>query len=153
MTKGERIVTLCKGSHGFSLLELMMALGILAVGILAIVSMQIATIQENDTAVELTEANLSAQTIIESFMPVNYTSLPNAGTSYTVISATSLNNIVSGGFATLPSSISSKFTVEFRVVSETDTDGDGTNDLKEINVRVRDSSNTVRSSFTFVKGR
>jgi prepilin-type N-terminal cleavage/methylation domain-containing protein len=54
-----------ESEKGFTLLEVMIALGILAVGILAIISMHIAATQANAHAVTFTNALLAAQSRIE----------------------------------------------------------------------------------------
>ncbi|MCA1784986.1 MAG: prepilin-type N-terminal cleavage/methylation domain-containing protein [Desulfobacteraceae bacterium] len=57
-----------KNLEGFTLLEVMIALAILAVGILGIVSMHITAIEGNAGAVKFTDALLSAQGRIESIL-------------------------------------------------------------------------------------
>ncbi len=131
--------------NGFSLLELMIALSILAVGILAIVSMQITSIQGNDSAMKFTDANMAAQTQMELFLMADYNDISNDGAStaddYTEVTNADLDAIPEG------------FTLEYRVISESDLDSDGTNDIKEINVRVKDNEDKTRSDITVTKER
>jgi len=61
------------GQQGFTLLEVMIALVIFAVGVLGLAAMQIDFIQGNDTARELTEAANRASDKIEQLMSVGYT--------------------------------------------------------------------------------
>jgi type IV pilus assembly protein PilV len=132
-------------NNGFSLLELMIALSILAVGILAIVSMQITSIEGNDKAMKFTDASMAAQTQMEIFLMTNYGNISNDSAStadgYTEVTNADLDAIAEG------------YTLEYRVVSESDMDGDGTNDFKEINVRVRDNEDEIRSNITMTKER
>jgi prepilin-type N-terminal cleavage/methylation domain-containing protein len=130
---------------GFTLIELMIAMAILAVGILAILSMHVASIRGNASAVKYTESHLATQSQIESFIMAGYASISNAGAStadgYTEVTSAELDTIPPG------------YTLEYIVNTETDLDLDGTSDLKEINVRVKDASGTTRSDITFTKER
>jgi prepilin-type N-terminal cleavage/methylation domain-containing protein len=67
---------------GFTLLEVMIALGILAVGILAIISMHIAATQANAHAVTFTNALLAAQSRIEYLLMEDFDDI-TSGTTYT----------------------------------------------------------------------
>lgn len=62
---------------GFTLLEVMIALGILAVGILAIISMHIAATQANAHAVTFTNALLAAQSRIEYLLMEDFDNITN----------------------------------------------------------------------------
>ncbi|MCF8091269.1 MAG: prepilin-type N-terminal cleavage/methylation domain-containing protein [Desulfotignum sp.] len=57
-----------KDPDGFSLLEVMIALAVLAIGILAILSMHISAIKGNANAVKFTDDLLSTQSSIESML-------------------------------------------------------------------------------------
>ncbi len=61
-----------KNNNGFSLLEVLIAIFIFAVGILAVGNMQITSIQGNSFANSLTEASTVAQNKIEELMNVSY---------------------------------------------------------------------------------
>jgi type IV pilus assembly protein PilV len=62
-----------RGSTGFTLVEVMVALGILAFGILAIASMQMSSLGGTNTAGRVTEATTIAQDRVERFISQPYT--------------------------------------------------------------------------------
>jgi len=130
---------------GFTLLEVMIASAVLAIGILGIVSMQISSIKGNANAVRYTEANLATQSQIESFVMIAYATIDNTGATtadgYTVETSATMTVIPVG------------YSLEWRVVQNIDLNGDGVDDLKEINVRVKDVNEKKRSDITFTKSR
>lgn len=70
-----------KKEKGFTLLEVLFAVAILAYGLLAVASMQTTAIRGNYTASRLTEASTWAQDKLEKLMPLPYASadLASAG--------------------------------------------------------------------------
>jgi len=130
---------------GFTLLEVMIASAVLAIGILGIVSMQISSIKGNANAVKYTEASLATQSQIESFLMIAYATIDNTGAitadGYTVETSATMPVIPVG------------YSLEWRVVQNIDLNGDGVDDLKEINVRVKDVNGKNRSDITFTKSR
>lgn len=104
---------------GFTLLEVMIALGILAVGILAIISMHIAATQANAHAVTFTNALLAAQSRIEYLLMEDFDDIPTS-TTYTVETHADVDVIPPG------------YTLEWKAE-------DHTADIKKISVRVKKS--------------
>lgn len=69
------------GQSGFTLIELMIALVILAVGILALATMQIVSIRTNAFSTEMTYATMLAQSEFEEFRNMAYDDItPTSGT-------------------------------------------------------------------------
>ena len=60
------------GSAGFTLVELMIAVSVLAIGILGVASMQLTAIRGNQTAMELTSATTVATRALEYLMSMDY---------------------------------------------------------------------------------
>lgn len=60
---------------GFTLLEVIIALFIFALGILGVGAMQLRAMQGNSSGMRLTEANAQAQASLEAFMSAPYASL------------------------------------------------------------------------------
>ena len=59
-------------SHGFTLIEIMIAMVVFSIGLLAIVTMQINAISGNTSAFEMTQATSLAQDKVEELMAMNY---------------------------------------------------------------------------------
>lgn len=132
--------------NGFTLLEVMVALAILAIGILGIASMQISATQGNANAVKFTEAQLGTQSLVESFLMGPFASITNANATtadgYTVVTSVGMSAIPVG------------YSVEWRVIQDIDlSPADAVIDLKEIHVRTRDVFGKIRSNVTFTKAR
>jgi prepilin-type N-terminal cleavage/methylation domain-containing protein len=104
---------------GFTLLEVMIALGILAVGILAIIRMHIAATQANANAVAYTNALLAAQSRIEYLLMEEFDNIDTSST-YAVESHADFDVIPPG------------YTLEWKAE-------DHTADIKKISVRVKKS--------------
>lgn len=137
-----------KNQNGFSLLELMIALAILAVGILAVASMQISAKQGNADAMKFTDISTALQAQIEVFINAGYTTIDNTGATtpdgYTELTNANLD------------SIPADYTLEYRVISTSDLDSNGTDDFMEIHLRVRlnsDVAGRYRTELTFYKNR
>jgi type IV pilus assembly protein PilV len=62
----------CQRENGFTLIEVMIAIGVLAFGILAIASMQVTAIDGNKNASEITESTALAQDFLEELMCLTY---------------------------------------------------------------------------------
>jgi len=60
------------GTQGFTLIEVLMAIGILAIGILAVFSMQISAVNGDAAARMRTEATILASRLAEEQMSLNY---------------------------------------------------------------------------------
>jgi type IV pilus assembly protein PilV len=71
--------SLRKQSKGFTLIEVMIALVILAVGILALATMQIVSIRSNAFSSEMTYATMMAQTRLEAIRNMNYDDVTAVG--------------------------------------------------------------------------
>ena len=131
--------------HGFTLLELMIAMAVLAIGMLAIISLHVTSIQENDNALEMTEANIANQSMIESILLTAYGNINNDSASsadgYTLVTSATSPDIPEG------------YTLEYRVTSLLDLDSDGTDDAKQIALRVRDKQGNIKSNLQFIKTR
>lgn len=67
------------GSQGFTLIEVLMAIGILAIGILAVFSMQISAVNGDAAARMRTEATILASGLAEERMSVNYDNVVSEG--------------------------------------------------------------------------
>jgi len=132
-------------NKGFTLIEIMIALAVLGIGLLAIISLHVNSIRENEDAMDLTEAGIANQSQIESFLLMPYTSVTNdnatTGDGYT--------QLTSANMATIPQG----FTLEYRVTKTIDLDTDGTDDAKEVTIRVRDKANNIKSTLTVIKTR
>jgi prepilin-type N-terminal cleavage/methylation domain-containing protein len=64
---------ICRGNQdGFTLIEALVAIAIFSVGILATVSMQVASMNGNRSAMETTEAATEAASAVESLKPLDY---------------------------------------------------------------------------------
>ncbi len=62
-----------QSSKGLTLLEVLVAIGVLAFGILAVGSMQVTSIQQNDRADRITEASVLGRDRLERLMALAYT--------------------------------------------------------------------------------
>ena len=69
--------TIVKGSnqHGFTIIEVMIAVTVFAIGILAVAAMQIGAVNGNTAAGTLTDATMIAQNRMEQLMSLNYTNV------------------------------------------------------------------------------
>jgi prepilin-type N-terminal cleavage/methylation domain-containing protein len=126
-----------ESEKGFSLLEVMIALGILAVGILAIISMHISAIDGNAHAVKFTDSLLSAQSRIEYLLMEDFDDID---TSNTYAAETHADNDV----------IPVGYTLEWKARLFTNVQ---TNDMMEINVRVKDNEGKIFSNLTICRNR
>ncbi|MDX2481083.1 MAG: prepilin-type N-terminal cleavage/methylation domain-containing protein [Desulfuromusa sp.] len=86
--------TLLNNSKGFTLVEVLIALAIFAVGILGAATMQISSISENSHALRITEASTFGASELESLIPVPFDDVTLADNSNTGANAgvTGLDN-------------------------------------------------------------
>jgi type IV pilus assembly protein PilV len=76
----------CKEQKGFTLIEVMIALVILATGLLALMGLQIVAIKSNAFSNEMSQASILAQTRLEEIRNKPYANL-TTGTTVTVLPA------------------------------------------------------------------
>jgi type IV pilus assembly protein PilV len=103
--------------RGFTFVELLIVIAIFSIGILAVASMQVTTIHTNSSALMSGEATVLAANKIEELMASDYNTDVdlNPGSHTDVLEA---------------------YTIDW-VVTESDIDGDGTNESKTVLVTVR----------------
>ncbi len=112
--------------RGFTLLEVMIALSIQAIGILAIISMHISASQANAHAVTFTNALLAAQSRIEYLLMEDFDNITSS-TTY-VVETHEDSSVIPPGY-----------TLEWKAE-------DHTADMKKINVRVKKIAQTWRQN-------
>ncbi len=113
-------------AEGFTILEVLVAMGIFAIGILGVATMQVSSTKGNTTARKHTEASEFNQGQIEVLMTEDFDNLANG------------NAVTPDGY-----------TVTWTIISQTDMNGDGSDDTKVIRVTVTDPSGIQRSSYAF----
>lgn len=133
-------------NQGFTLLEVMIALGILAIGFLAVISLHVAAIQNNEKASRYTEASFSNQSQAEYFILRPYASIDNSGAG-----TNGYTTVTSSNFPNLYDTVPNGYTLEYKLVQTLDYNSDGTDDAKEISLRSIDSNGDVKSNLTFIK--
>ncbi len=112
--------------QGFTLLEVMVALAIFAVGILGVASIHISSISGNDFAMEHTESLILAKSRIDRLMSFPY------------------NNVVTS------TEIINGYTVTWTVTA-VDINADSTDDIKQVIVTVQDSGGNILTTLNFSK--
>jgi len=112
---------------GFTLIEVLIALFVLAFGILGLTKMQISAIQGNGDAKRFSTATAIGQAQIEALMSLGYGAVVNG------------SNVVNG------------YAVQWTVTGEQDFDGDGSNDLKTVSVTVDDPTGDRKVALSFAK--
>ena len=129
---------------GFSMIEMLVALAILALGILSLARLQFAAVENNALTVRRTNSILAAQVQIETLTGMDFGDINN-------------DDAEDNGFTQVThddnDQIPENYVVEWQVVSEEDLDDpdDGTDDLLEISVRVTDPLGAIRNTITFNK--
>jgi type IV pilus modification protein PilV len=123
--------------HGFTIMEILIAMAIFGIGILGVAKMQISAITGNTSARIHSEASAIAQEQIESLMALSYTDIGDTGAACTIDYVNPVN--VNG------------YEVNCAVLQETDINGDGNNDIKFIQIVVNDPRGKQRSDITFAK--
>ncbi len=115
-------------TNGFTLIEVLIAMSIFAIGILGLAKMQISSINGNASARKFTEAIVAAQSEIESLRLMPFANIKN-------------------GSAVTPTG----YSVVWTIIGYSDVNGDGINDMANINVVVNDPSGRKRASLNFTK--
>lgn len=126
-------MTILKNNQGFTLIEALIAMLVLAIGILALNTMQISSIRGNTTANKLTEVSTLAGNCYERLLNVSY----NDSTMDTDPAANPHSNADFTGLQ-LPSSVSSVLwnVTEWTNTDGIDNDGDGvTDESDELNIK------------------
>jgi type IV pilus modification protein PilV len=113
---------------GFTIIEVLIAMVILSIGILGLTKMQIAAIKANGSAMKFTNAAIIAQNQIE------------------VLMITSFDAVTDSSITTTDG-----YNVEWKIISVIDFDGDGNNEIKNINVVVKDPGGKKRADISFLK--
>ena len=122
-------------SNGFSLLEVMIALAIFAIGILALGNLQVQSTNYNSSAREFTDAVLVGQNQMEQLMAVPFTDASLTGDPTMGVQGVMISNgipINSNGSIAI-------YTAQW-IVTDRDLNGNGTVDYKEVALRVFDPS-------------
>ena len=109
-----------KNNKGFTLIEVLIALSVFAIGALAVASLQITSGKSNRTGSEITMAINLASDRMETFMALPFT--------HADLSTAPVDN-------PHPPVTQGKYTLQW-VVSDTDLNADGTDDAKLINLTV-----------------
>jgi prepilin-type N-terminal cleavage/methylation domain-containing protein len=78
-----------KQKSGFTLIEVMIALTVLAAGLLALATMQIVSIRSNAFSTEMTYATMLAQSQFEQLRNMDYADIPSSGSTIIPATATS----------------------------------------------------------------
>jgi type IV pilus assembly protein PilV len=104
-------------NRGFTFVELLIVIAIFSIGILAVASMQVTSINANASARMSGEATALAANQIEALMAAGYTD--------EVLNPANPHQLVQGAY-----------TINW-IVTESDIDGDGTNESKTVSVTVR----------------
>ena len=115
--------------NGFTILELLIALSIFAIGILGVARMQLQSTTGNTSARKVSEASEFGQEQVELTMAIPYSNL-NIGTTQTV---------------------SNNYTVTRVISNAKDSDGNDIAGIFEIEVTVTDPSGVERTSYRFTK--
>jgi prepilin-type N-terminal cleavage/methylation domain-containing protein len=121
-------IKLSNNDKGFTIIEVMIALVIFSFGILGLAKLQITAVNGNAKAREYSEASAFAQGQIESLMSTPFANIVNS------------NPVNADGYR-----------IQTTILSQTDLDADGDNDIMTIEVRVFDPSNVERGLLTFLK--
>ena len=117
---------------GFSLVELMIAIAIFAIGVMAVGSLQISAIDGNGGARKLSDELVLAESLLEELMAKPY---DDDDLKDSTVAATYPHTRVGG-----PSNV---YTMTWNIVLR-DLNGDGTNDAKRIELTVTHSGNANR---------
>ncbi len=122
-------------AKGFTIIEVLIAMFILAIGILATTKMQLTAIKANHDAMNFTRAAIIAQDQIEILMltPFDDNDLIDDGDDDTKITDEKDGYSIAWN------------------VDDVDADGDGTIDFKQINLQVNDPLNKNRANINFIR--
>lgn len=128
--------------NGFTLIEVLIAVAILAIGILGLAKMQIAAIKGNACARKGTEAMVIAQKQIETLMGQLFDSITTTSTEFT---------LPEGHTYTVTWTVTDSIDLDGDGNNDFDLDGDGNNEIKSINVVVNDSGGRQRANINYIK--
>ena len=135
-----RVKQSCNNS-AFTLIEVMIAMVIFAIGILGVAKMQLNAINGNAKARKYSEASAFAQEQIELLM----------ANSFANIAATIPVDPVPSDPDVYDSRSINGYNVRTKILNQADLDVDGNNDIMNIQVEVVDPSGIQRSLLTFSK--
>ncbi len=126
--------------NGFTLIEVLIAMAIFAIGILGVASMQLSSMTGNGKVRKFSEASAFAQTEIELALSTSFASLPGASPAPVVTNGYQVNTLYS-------------LDIDGDGVDDTnlDLDGDGDDDFMRVEVVVTDPSGVERSRVSFLK--
>ena len=128
-----------KSEYGFTILEVLIAMAIFAIGILGVASMQTSAITENGNVRKYSEASAFAQEQIELLISTSFNSLPASPGTPASINGYTVNTLYS-------------LDIDNDSVIDTnlDLDGDGDDDIMRVEVFVQDPSGVERSRVSFI---
>lgn len=113
---------------GYSIIEVMISMAIFSIGILSVATLQIIATNGNTSARKYSEASEIAQGQIESLMAMPYASVADE----IVLTADG-------------------YTLQWTIINQRDMDGDGDEDIMEVQVIVKDPSGKPRADLRFRK--
>ena len=115
-------------SGGFTIIEILIAMAIFAIGILGVATMQLSAVNGNSSARKSSEASAFVQDRIELLMSVPFANIVNS------------DQTNADGYRVLTT-----------ILSQSDLNADGTPDVMTIEVRVFDPSGAERGRVSFMK--
>jgi len=126
--------------NGFTIIEVLIAMAIFAIGILGIASLQISSINSNAKVQKFSEASAVAQNKIELLLSNSFDSIPASPATPEFINGYQIN-------------VQYLLDLNGDGVDNTDLDldGDGDNDIMRVEVVVLDPSGVERSRVSFLK--
>ena len=125
--------------YGFTILEVLIAMAIFAIGILGVASMQMSAVTGNGKVRKYSEASAFAQNQIELLMSTSFNSLPASPATPVPINGYTVNVLYS-------LDIDNNGAPDINL----DLDLDGDDDLMRVEVFVQDPSGVERSRLSFV---
>jgi len=136
-------------NKGFTIIEVLIAMAIFAIGILGVATMQISSINGNASVRKYSEAAAFAQDQIELLMSAPFSTMPMPAAASPSISISGAD-IMKDGYT-----VRTAYWIDIDADGEDDAnidmDGDGDNDILRIEVIVFDPSGTERSRLSFLK--
>ena len=132
-------INIKNSDYGFTILEVLIAMVIFAIGILGVASMQTSAVTGNGKVRKFLEASAFAQNQVELLMSTTFNSLPASPATTVPINGYTVNVLYS-------LDIDDDVTTN----QDLDLDGDGDDDLMRVEVFVQDPSGVERSRVSFV---